>query len=305
MVNSTSALAILAAFLWIVVGCQGPTLPLSAQQGSSILIPIGNVDTVEVGLIGYGGTLQQDRQRGQLNFFLDGPNGTPLVTRATSIVEAPRQSPLGRATFTFSGEVAAFMVVSLVNIPATAAVGDHDLYVARQRGSEPPEEVPYAGRIKILPSPDAVTGIAGAVSSFIGSPLENGGPFGDLTYFAPNMLPDPMILIAFDQPLHAARLQVYVPPSMATIVDAIDPIQRGRSAAHPALVWTETSTPGTLIVSAIASRDDLPIHRLAIVFKLNSSSAPLSPSDVVASIALATDELGAAISPVALEKWIE
>src|SRR5262245_59843903 len=109
-----------------MLGCQTRPIPLSAQRGSTVVIPL----SWGTGLFGYGGTEYTDYQRGQMVFRLDSLTGFELTTRFSTIAVA---SP--RASFGATATSAGGQVVSLVDIPVGAPLGTHALYVVRKLGT--------------------------------------------------------------------------------------------------------------------------------------------------------------------------
>src|SRR5262245_27152442 len=123
-----------------ILGCQTRPIPLSAQRGSTVVLPL----SWGTGLFGYGGTEYTDYQRGKMVFRLDGAAGFELTTRFSTIA-----APSPRAILGTSGS-AGGQVISLVDIPLAAPLGTHSVFVARnQGGSDYP--FTYGGQLKILP----------------------------------------------------------------------------------------------------------------------------------------------------------
>src|SRR5262245_54574068 len=138
-----------------LAACQGQTLPLSAQAGSTSAIPLPNTATTGAGgVIGYGSSVVDDLQRGELAFRLDGTSGFELVTRGTTALSPVPASSMARdGSFAFAPPAQVFV---MLDIPANAPLGTHSLSIIRRRiENGVPVEYPgpsYAGQIAILPA---------------------------------------------------------------------------------------------------------------------------------------------------------
>ena len=94
-------LAVLA-FGGIFVACQMQSIPLSAQAGSTIAIPLDTAQTM--GRIGYGGDYSADPQRGRILLELRTPDGLScspmpclyLAARAGSVAVGSESTSVAR-----------------------------------------------------------------------------------------------------------------------------------------------------------------------------------------------------------------
>src|SRR5262245_1645204 len=100
-----------------VTGCAGYPVPLSAQAGSSIVVPLA---AGESDVIGFGGASHTDYQRGAMIYRLDGPTGMELTTRFSIAAEAHASSLMAGSWFAFANPPS---IISLVDIPANAPEG--------------------------------------------------------------------------------------------------------------------------------------------------------------------------------------
>jgi hypothetical protein len=279
--------------------CQGRPVPLSAQAGSTITIPLttGNDPST---LIGSGGTAVTDYQRGTLVFRLDSFTGQELVTRGTSVVAASPNSLAARGG-TLAGPL---QVVALVDIPASAPVGLHNLTLKRRRiESGVPVEydfpATYNGQIQILPNQLTVPLPGGGSSTITGSPTPFEAYFGawaDITTQIQKVAPDPELRLSLNQGVWALEMTVSYAPSVMSVLDVIEPPTSAMN--HLATVWygeANPQSPGTLLVKAVAGSGAF--SELSLVFSLvNGSTAILDPNAPTVTITKAYDQNGAAVS---------
>lgn len=304
--------------LWSLVAaatlfaCQGPVSSLSVQAGASIAIPVGTLQAVEQGLIGYGGVFGEDPQRGQMVFRLDSPDGFPLVTRLTVSTQAAASSSLARIGLNLGAffSVAPMQVVSLVDVPADAPTGTHGLYVARERlvgGQIQSEPLPYAGAIRILPNEISVDLSGGGTELIVGEPtplaaslLGLGSNFVSVAplgpSFGPSIIPKPELILSLDRKVHSAELVLTYPASTIDVLDAYEPVSVGDRANHRALVWFDDAE-GTLRISA--ANGGAPFDRIAVAFDLDDPAvAILDPATVSVVVQSAADADGVPLADV-------
>jgi hypothetical protein len=303
--NSTHRLAALALVAVVAVACQAPMLPLSAQQGSSALIPIGTINEVSTGKIGYGGSLKADLQRGSLVYRLDAAGGLVLPTYTTTLIPATPGSSFGIGG---NSNTASWMAVSLVDIPVNAPLGSHSLYVTHEVAGLV-EVVPYLGTIKILPSSITVDLEGGGTETINGAPtrisgaLVGGGPFGGFGSYSAAIVPNPQLLLGGSTVAHAVELEVSYPTAIMDVSDVFERTGPSRGTGHPALVWFhDDAAAGRVSITAV-SASDAALSPLAVAFKLTGTTR-LNPTAVTVTVGLATDVNGTAFaySPT---KWIE
>lgn len=285
-------IALLGAVAAIATACQAPVVPLSAQQGSSVLIPIGGYNEVLEGWIGYGGSLKADPQRGTLVYRLDGPSGTILPTYTTSLIPVAPSSPIGRDG---SDNTAPWMIASLVDVPLTAPLGTHALYVTHEVAGQV-EQVPYAGTLRILPNQIEVSlpgggteTITGAVTRINGA-LTPGGAFGPFGNSGRLVIPDPQLMVSTGG-AHALELEVDFPTAIMDARDAFEQATIGYGVTHPATVFFSTDEASGVVRIRAVSASDRPIAPIAIAFTL-AGSTRLDPAQVDVDVTLATDENG-------------
>lgn len=291
-----SALAVsVTCLLAALVGCQARVIPLSAQAGSTVVIPFtGANEGAEPGLgpIGYGGTDYPDPQRGETVAQL-GTTGWELSTRAT--MEA---APSTRAN------LAGRQMLLIADIPAGAPLGTHDLVLVNRRddGGGPvdtPVTPAYQGSLTILPnSIDVDTG--SGIETVVGSPTPTeyygtkplGGPVGwwqAAPFFA---IPDPGFRLTVvrgqtdgsGREIASAVIEVSYPDAVISI---------GRVAAEsPAAdaVWASDDGEGTLTIHA-AHRNGGDLGVVWVGFTLEGAT-PLDIAQVSTTLVKATDQFG-------------
>jgi hypothetical protein len=292
------------AAAFAALGCQGAPIPLSAQKGSTLLIPLGGIDEADAGRIGFGSQAYQDRQRGALVFKLGGPDGPELVTRATTALSGPLASTHGiGAPFGYRTD----LVVSLVDIPDTEVIpeGVHTLHVTRRLGGVDLPGPEYAGEIAILPATvGAVTGVP--------TPFEAlGGPAGDLTPMIRHIVPDPQALFAFDgSPLRAFEGELTFPDALVAIRDVTEMVSTGAlgsvagvSESHRAHVWWRVLAPGRVAVGMLSP--DRALRGISVVFTHKAgATAPVAPTAFTLASTRAYDADGNASAAGWIAPWI-
>ena len=307
--RSIPRVAIASVLLGVAsLACQGRVLPLSAQAGSTILVPVGG-DLQFVGdVVGYGGTIQEDYQRGTLIYRLDGPSGMELVTRATSAVIAYPGADLTRFP-----TLPQRQIVSIVAIPANAPNGTHALHVTRRRlENGVPVEYPtsgYPGEIRILPDQLTVPLAGGGTETISGAET----PFEyivcdptcrgvDITATVAQAIPRPEVRITFNQGVQAIELTVTYPPGVIDVVDVFEPPSSRSNGL--AMVWrSDNPTTGVLKVGAV--RGTAAFTSLSIAFALDNGAAQiLDPAAVSVAIDKAFDLNGNLVSRSVTSKAI-
>jgi hypothetical protein len=306
-------ITLIALLAIVTVACQGRPIPLAAARGTSVLIPIGGggVVTNEGVLMGYGSPTLEDRQRGRLRLWLDSNPDVELPVRGVARVRADRASPAGLSQG--SNYVLGDQVVAVVDVPATAPLGDWGVYARRytfqwngatwQEQELPLGEAPsYQGSLEVLPEVRSQT------------PLEAFlfGAWQDVDAFIPELVPHPkfrFVIQAGGGPGNAvigsARFTVAYPQDRLAIHGIVaepvgaDSIDWGPSA----LISFSEPTAGVLDVYSIAPAGVVK-PAFGIVFELThpsdppaSGGGPVSTADFVISNVQAWDVSGAVLSP--------
>jgi hypothetical protein len=284
--------------LWLVVAagvaCEGQVVPLTAQQGSTILIPLAN-SNLEGGVVGYGGTDIVDDQRGELVYYLDQiAPGNELTTRGSGVAFGSYSSPFARGDdFSLGGQV-----ISIVDIPIGAPLGPHDVIVQRERGGTPLSSPSFNGSIVVMEnSIDFGSFVAVGQPTPFASWNDAAGayfPAGDLV---PSQAPDPELRITFQLPpgveLWAAELAVSYDPGVIVVEDVVEPVLTVLN--HRAVVWYDEPAAGQLTIGAAGMQRKF--SNLSIVYTLvDGATEILDPNDVVVMLDKATDATGADIS---------
>jgi hypothetical protein len=290
----------------VAAACQGKIVPLSAQAGSTVFVPLQG--TLDPNAVGYGGTEVVDYQRGELIYQLDGPGGFELTTRATGSALPWPGAPL--ATGYLGANPA--QVLSLVDIPANAPLGTHDLHLVRRRiENGVPVDYPgpdYNGQITILPNEIVVPLPGGGNETVTGMPTPfqawvctGNCSFVDIGPDFQIVVPDPELRIQLSQDVWAVELEITYPESVISIASAFEtPWVR---SAQLARTWIQPGAPGTVFVSAVAGSDKF--RRISVAFTLvDGASAILDPNSVGVVILKASDQNGQAVSPTVFSKKI-
>jgi hypothetical protein len=292
-----AVLAIGVAVLSMMFGCQGPVLPLSAQAGSTVLIPLtGDGDN-----LGYGGTAGEDYQRGTLVYQLDGPGGFELMTRASSAV-----APVANATVGL-GFAAKRQIVSLVDIPANAPLGRHTLHVKRRRlESGLPVDYTgpeYNGEITILPN-EVEFEVGGTPVTSVGAPTPferwncDDPPCEWSTVNVGGAIPMPEIRLVYEdlvEVVAAVELEVEYP---ADVIDVIDVYAMPNlSVNHPGVVWFDDDAENGVLRIGASMTSIYPLIQFGISFSLEDGATEiLDTDDVDVTVENAWDSNGDAIS---------
>jgi hypothetical protein len=291
----------------ISFGCQGQIAPLSAQAGSTIVIPVsGDPNIVPMG---YGGTEGEDYQRGTLVYQLDEPGGFELVTRASSAV-----APVPNTTATVEFFAPKRQVVSVVDIPTNAPLGSHTLHVKRRRiesGSPVDYTGPeYNGEITILPN-EVEFDVGGTPETSVGAPTPSlvwECPLFNTCGWHPRppsgAIPMPELRLTTEDEVNsigAIELEVEYPASVIDIFDVYEVATFQTN--HLAVVWYDNDeTNGVLRIGASAT-SPIPVITIGIAFQLvDGETEILDLDDVAVSVEEAWDLEGAAISSLTMSK---
>lgn len=277
------------------VGCVGYPVPLSAQAGSTIAIPIaaGGGGSAVAPPIGYGGKAYTDYERGKMVYQLDGAGGFELDTRVTVAVTPHSSSAMAGSG---SGNGSPPEIISIVDIPADAPEGTHSLYVIRRMpdGTEFPGPS-YDPEIEILPhSIDLTDGetIVGAVTP---SALANCSMNCGFSQFIDDVVPRPRIRLNLNgngSTIGAFELDLSYPASVIDIVDAYEETNVNVTPINKtSTVWLQDDGAGLAHVSGVAHPDytGSGVQRIVeVVFTLDNGNAPLDlvadPGAVQASL---------------------
>jgi hypothetical protein len=312
-VKSSLARIALFAGLAAAAGCSNQPLPLSAQAGSTIVIPI---DPQPPASLGYGGTELADPQRGSLVYVLcegdpgppvplpvcDPPGDCELTTRFSLLAEHDPRSANARDAV-IGARAQAF---SVVDIPSDAPPGEHALCVVRRdaQGIDHPVELvaPSAWEptftLRILPASVPVDG----EPPVVGAP----NPSEVWSWFSqswvpkqdalPQLAPEPTLDIRFVEspgsevpvPLHAVDLVVVYPENVIDAVRAVPP-----TGLRNASFWIQPIAPGWIRIRGAAGDA---FDELGLVFRLNAPATPLEVDDVQVALLATGDRNGAALT---------
>jgi len=256
------------------LACQGSPIPLSAQKGSTVMLPIGGHIAEDSGQIGFGSNVYEDPQRGDLIIKLDDASGPELVTRAVTALASSLASPQGiGAALTGNAD----LIVVMADIPNVPEVteGPHGLYIVRRLGGVDYPGPNYTGEIQILPASVSTTaGIVNGTSTPLAI-LELGGYPAD--QYMPYLVPDPQLIFATTVEAYAAEFEVTYPSSQVDILDVTEAITGGVSTSHRATTWWQTVSPGLLAVGMVSP--DRQIRGVSVVFKLKpTATQPIAAS---------------------------
>lgn len=266
------------------LGCQTRPIPLSAQRGSTVVIPLG----WGLGLYGYGGSEYSDPQRGTMVFRLDGASGFELLTRFSTIAAPAPQAFYATNTPNANGQV-----VSVVDIPVGAPLGTHSLYVARNlNGTD--FSFTYGGQLKILPQTvtagsESITGQSTPREAF-SFWLGTGGSWSPIAVAdLKRAIPRPEIQIALSTAVWATELTLTYPGNVITVADAAAPI------GQRATVWKQSLGTGKVAIGAAGNGG--PVSAVSVPFDVNNGTvAILSLAQVAVTVDKATDANGAPVS---------
>ena len=280
----------LVALALLVSACASNPISNSVQRGGSVLIPMGNeaglAQLHQAGLypkLTYGSDTNLGDERGVLEFYLDDPSvpANILETRIVAAASPHPASELARSTTTTWSQVNA-----LIDVPTSAPLGPHTLYVRRMVGGVQDGPTGNLGTLQVLPA--SLTFSDGAnTHTVVGAPSshQNDNRLHEAA-------PAPTLIFDLGASVHAAELLVAVPSGAITVLDSFDP--RTFTPNGRALVWhgvvAPPNAPQTIGIKAVARATSQPFDSLALVFE--SQGAPLDPSTVFWFVTRATDELG-------------
>jgi hypothetical protein len=262
-----------------LTGCMAQIAPLSAQAGSSIVIPLNGSANATVG---YGGTEIADPQRGQMRYTLKAtPAGdVHLVTRASTRLLPHPGADVARGTLPVT------QILSLVDIPSSVAAGTYQIDAALI----PPAGAPavswdYEGALTVLPN--VVGTSTGTPTPFTMYSCLIGCGFNANNGALATPLPE--VVIVLSDWVWAADVTIEYPAATIDFVEAYE----GTVMSHinnRALVWAEDdASGGVLQVHAAAVTDSF--YRLLMVFDLAGATI-LNPALVDVTVNAAWDEDG-------------
>jgi hypothetical protein len=299
-------LALALAIVLSSSAAHADTVPLSAEIGSTLVVPIGD----EAGAVGFGGSATAaDPQRGQIVYSLSGGRlgaSVDLVTQATMLVPVSASAPL------FDDPAQARLqrgkIVSLVRIPANAGLAPGEEYLLRARLVRGASVTPlsYSASVVVsaptrgqraapsaswnllsswLPSAPAATAAGVDLSLAIPRPTLvlhwtwSGGP---------EIRGDPPELDDGANKILGVQLVLHYPPRVIRIARVLAP--SGRELA----IWSQDDHNGELSIQAV-SRDGLSLDQLEVAFDL-VGARPLDPADPIDGVRIdlkqAIDERG-------------
>lgn len=286
-----------AGILCEVLACTAQPVPLSAQAGSTVLIPFSIQELTEVG---FGGTDFSDPQRGSLVVQLDGQGGFELTTRLALVAAPPVESPSAH-----DGAPQARNLVLVVDVPTDAPPGTHSIVLVNRKtvGGAPVDTLvsPSPQTLRILPSSilaggEVVDGAPTQSRIWLGGDYE---ALGQASFAA--VVPEPSFGLSVRTPDGTApddgtnRFIAYAQVSVSYPAQVID-VKRV-VALEPAdtLVWSQDDGAGNLTVYGMVKRTAHPtgLSPLRVVFGLDDPSTPLAlDGSVVASLDTARDQFG-------------
>lgn len=290
-------LGLLAVFATSMAACGGPSVPLQAQAGASVVIPLTGDLTSDMPVIGFGSDLVEDPQRGELVYRLRGTE-TELLTRATSSIQVGFPSNL------IGGDV---QIVSLVDIPPESPVGTFAIDVVRRyrdaAGIVQEIPVPYGGVLSVLPHEldfdcDATVDSVGAPTPW--SRITGAGSSFNILGFAQLLLEQhPQLILRLDSPVSALELDLDYPPGVIAIEDVT--ASPGRKTEQKISWWEETA-PGRASVAVLGRGD---FQEVAVAFSLvDGGSQVLDPASVNVTIRSTTDDEGNEVARVLASRSI-
>lgn len=305
--RAACCVSLLSGLVLATAACTGDPIPLSAQAGSTVVLPFSDGDDAmlePLAQIAYGGTDYADPQRGSLVVQLDQPGGFELTTRLAFLAEAPVESPMGPGGIHGALDFGRQLLL-LVDIPTDAPLGTHSLHVIHRRTvggavvDTPVDESP--GSIAILPN-----AVQAGSETVYGSPTPtqgwlNGGLYpidlGDLA----SVVPQPSFGVAVTTPTGAPpeedpRYVSYAAVEVGYPRDVIDIVRVVASEPTESLVWHRDDRNGTLrIFSLVRSNEGSPtgLGPVRVVFDLDDpEGAVLDLGDVTVELLEANDQSG-------------
>jgi hypothetical protein len=269
--------------------CASYPVPLSAQKGSTIAIPIA---AGEDQVVGYGGAMHTDHQRGSMVYRLDSASGPELTTRFT-VASAPHAAaPLSTTSTNLSTPP---QIVSIVDIPNSESVteGPHTLRVFRRPTSGTDVELVFNPQLQIKILPQSVPTAGGnVVGSSTPSVKANCTPIWGCNFssMVGDAIPAPRIdfyvqASDYNQNISAFEFDLDYPEDVIDIVDAYQVGDIMRVPNDTGTVWVDDDGEGHARVTAVAHPDAFAspsnYWRLQVVFSLdNGASAILDPAEL-------------------------
>jgi hypothetical protein len=296
-----------AGWVLATAACTGDPIPLSAQAGSTIVLPFSDADDAvlePIAQVAYGGTEYADPQRGSLVVQLDQAGGFELTTRLAFLAEAPVESPMGPGGLYGALDFGRNLLL-VVDIPTDAPLGTHSLHVVHRRTTGgvvvdvPVDDSP--GSLAILPN-----AVQAGAETIYGSPTPtqawvNGTLYPiDLADLA-TVIPDPSFGVAVTTPSGTppegdSRYVSYAAVEVSYPSDVIDIVRVVASEPTESLVWHRDDLQGTLrIFSLVRSKKGAPtgLGPVRVVFALDDPEGDvLDLADVTALLQEADDQSG-------------
>jgi hypothetical protein len=287
------------------LACHGRPVPTSAQAGSTIAIPLASTETAGLGglaKLGFGGTDYDDPQRGSLAVYLDSQGGFKLTTRLALLGAPPVESPLGP-----SGGAIGRNLVLVVDVPANAPVGVHNLVVVNERMVDGVAQntvvTPAPLSLAILPNQVVANGqiVVGTPtpSTFFVTPGEL--PFDDGTTNTLELaVPPPSFGLTVSTangqvpPGGAGRFVAYAKIDLSYPRDTIDIVRVVAVDPAKQLVWWEDDHVGGLRAYVLTQSTVVPtgIGALRVVFALDQPTDTLDLAEISVSAFEARDQTG-------------
>jgi hypothetical protein len=163
--RTRSLILVLVAGAAAAVGCTSAPLPLAAQAGATIAIPVAS-EVAQEHEIGYGSTLlaevgRYDLQRGELQFHFAPQGATAAFTVSPRVVTRVGPDPGSLAAHANISEfnlLGLAQILALVDIPTTAQPGAYTIQIRRCRRTQPggtcnplSPDLPYSRPFTVLP----------------------------------------------------------------------------------------------------------------------------------------------------------
>lgn len=273
-------LAIAATSVALVLGCASDPLPLAAQAGATIALPISSEQAQEQE-IGYGSTLLEqagryDLQRGELRFHFTATGATPSFTVTPRVITRVAPDPASTAMVgtLLASVIGISQVLALVDIPATAQPGGYTILIRRCRRAHaggPCESIspdlPYARPFTVLPG--------------VGTPNLNLAYFFGTTFDTTenllNLYPYPKIVFSVTEAPAATHAVIAYPAGKMTVKGVFEE----QSAGHQSIVsWHDDPSTGQIIVDLVDPTRKT--YYFAIAFDLKQPPLPGDPVERVA-----------------------
>lgn len=263
-------------------GCASYPVPLSAQAGSTIVIPLVATGAGNTVVVGFGGFSYTDHQRGTMVYQLDGPGGFELETRFSIAAEPHGASVIAGGGAAFGNPP---QILSVVDIPEDAPEGTHTLHVIRRLPSG--EEFPgptYDPVIKILPhSVDTTDQSETIVGDYTPSALANCTLQCGWAHLTDDGVPRPRLRISIagaGSQIGAFEMDVSYPDAVIDVVDALDVANKNfKPANDTGTIWIDDDGAGLAHVAAFAHPDaagfGLNTWNVEVVFVLDNGGAQI------------------------------